>query len=126
MPRQITLPLLRVHALPDGQLTTDYREGPLRRVDEGWWDSVLSDPRASEPMRARFDANSPFAYLRLNRQPGEKLWFNCDCGKDEVVNKADMIKQMGDDYNVNWLAREYMPCDARNKLSNWCRARCLR
>jgi hypothetical protein len=24
---------------------------------------------------------------------------------------------------VNWLAREYMQCKKRNKLSNWCRAR---
>jgi hypothetical protein len=77
-------------------------------------------------MRARFDHDSPYAYLRLDRQRGETLWFTCDCGKDQLVNKAAMIEQMGEDYNVNWLAREYMPCKARNKLSNWCRARCLR
>ena len=73
MSKSVKIPLLRVYALPGGYLTTDYKEGARVPTSEEWWRAVLSDPRLNEPMRARFAADSPFAYLRLDRQHGETL-----------------------------------------------------
>jgi hypothetical protein len=126
MAKHVMLPRLKVFALPSGEIVTNHREGPLPPVGDGWWQDVLLDPRAHVPTVARFDGESGFAYLRLDRQHGEELMFTCDCGRARVWNKAHLVSEFGADANADWLARELSDCRARNKMDNWCRARCLR
>jgi hypothetical protein len=127
MAKCVTFPRLKVYALPSGEIIANHREGALPPIDDGWWQSLLHDPRARIPTETtRFDPDSPFSYLRLDRQNGREILFDCACGKSGVMDKAKLIEQMGGDYNVAWLARHIFDCKSRNKVSNHCHARCLR
>jgi hypothetical protein len=64
---------LKVFALPDGTLLPHYRAGARQPMDEEWWQEVLHDPRAYTPVNeTRFDEDSQYAHLRVDRQPYER------------------------------------------------------
>jgi hypothetical protein len=118
---------LKVFALPDGTLLPNYRQGARQSVDDAWWQDVLLDPRAYTPVNeTRFDEHSPYAHYRLDRQPYDTVAFSCGCGMGTVVDKTSLIRQMGGDANVLWVARHMIDCGRRNKISNGCRAYCQR
>jgi hypothetical protein len=127
MIREGTVKRFKVHALPDGTLLPNYRQGAQQPVDNDWWQDVLLDPRAYAPVNeTRFDEHSPYAHYRLDRQRGDTVAFTCGCGMGTVVDKASLIKQVGGDANVLWVARHMIDCGRRNKISNGCRAYCQR
>jgi hypothetical protein len=127
MPGHVILKRLKVRAFPDGRLEANHREGALPPIDDGWWRDVLLDPRARIPTEeTRFAEDSRFANYRLDKHPNAELMIDCPCGRNGVFNKAELIRQVGGDANVNWLARKLIDCGHRNKISNNCRAYCLR
>jgi hypothetical protein len=92
-------------------------------MDDDWWQDVLHDPRAHTPVNeTRFDEHSPYAHYRLDQQPHDTVAFSCLCGLGAVIDKATLIKQVGGDANVLWVARHVIDCGRRNKVTNGCRA----
>jgi hypothetical protein len=88
---------------------------------------VLADRRAYSPVsETRFDADSEFAHLRLDRQHHDELMLCCRCGLGRCVSKAALIEQLGGDANVMWVARHMIDCKRRTKISNGCQAYCAR
>jgi hypothetical protein len=123
MANHVILKRLKVYALPGGELDAHYREGALPPVDDGWWRNVLLDPRAHVPTETtRFAADSQLAHYRLDRHRDAELMITCPCGRGGVFDRDDLIKQVGGDCNVVWLARKLIDCGHRNKVSNSCRA----
>jgi hypothetical protein len=118
---------LKVFALPDGTLLPHYRAGARQPMDEEWWQDVLHDPRSYTPVNeTRFDEDSQYAHLRVDWQPYNTVAFSCRCGLGTVIDKAALIKQVGGDANVLWVARHMIDCGRRNKISNGCHAYCQR
>jgi hypothetical protein len=121
----VVLPKLRVHAKPDGRLLTSHREGAIRPTDESWWRDVLHDPRARIPTDTYISADSIYAHYRLDRQAA-KFVVNCPCGRHTLLERDKIIPQVGADMNVTYLARHMIDCGNRNKVTNNCRAYCVR
>ncbi|WP_438278790.1 hypothetical protein [Nitrobacter sp.] len=58
--------------------------------DDGWWDSVLNDPRAAGTPRLQIQQ------LRLNEIPREILRVDCmRCGRAVEIRHADAVRLYG-------------------------------
>jgi hypothetical protein len=63
---------------------------PAQEAEDGWWQSVLNDPRA-----AGFP-HLPIQQLRLNEIPREILRVDCiRCGRAVEITKADAVRLYG-------------------------------
>lgn len=119
------VPRLRVRLSPDGVVEQVLPSAglPPGETSDSWWDSVLADRRAYTPREeTRFEPDSEFAHLRLDRQRDDELMFCCGCGLGRIAAKAQLIEQLGGDANVLWVARHMIDCKRRTKISNGCQA----
>lgn len=118
---------LRVSALAGGRIVPYRREGALPSIDEGWWQSVLQDRRAARgAMPSRIAEDSSIAFYRLDRLPGPTFRVECICGLSGDFDKDELIRSIGGDAHIHWLATKMLDCGKKNKIGNYCRARCRR
>lgn len=125
----IKVPLLKVHAFPDGRIVpcSHYRESPIQPSDDAWWENVLTDARAGRgSMPTSVSEESPIAFYRLDHLRGATFRVECICGLSGNFNKGELIRNIGGDAHINWLATKMLDCGRKNKIGNYCRAHCVR
>jgi hypothetical protein len=123
MANHVILKCLKVYQLPNGELDTRQRhkEGAREPLSEEWWGDVLHDRRLRIPTTMSISKDSLYANYRLDRQLAE-IWVTCRCGRSKVLNRDQLIEQVGGEMNVIWLAREAINCKQRSKVENHCMA----
>jgi len=79
---------------------------------EGWWLSVLNDPRARRSRQERLPETHADAAMRLDRCGNQRLTVSCvNCRVSAVYAVADLIERFRPDFNVLTLPR--ISCLAR-------------
>ena len=121
------IPLLKVRACGE-YLIPGSSEGARQPDDDGWWNSVLDDPRARVPQSPYISKDSYWKRYRLESQPNGKLYFGCpSCGWRDIKTKDALRSAFPADTNIQYVAKRMATCGwfSRESDGHGCRAQLI-